>query len=368
MKIILLRRRYTAAGGAERFTMRLARRLAEDGHDVKIASEAWPESTEKIYEVLPVRSRDPWSYAKACESIPERHHCLVLSLERTFHQDIFRAGDGLHCAWLERRGRFEPRFRKILNKWNPKHRRVLALEEEVFKETSTRTVIANSPMVKREILLHTRFPEERVHVICAGVNLERFRPVESAQAKLSTRRMLSPNLPGESLIWCFVGSGFDRKGLKWAIRIAARQEEPIHLIVLGRGEQGIYQRLATEERFRDRLHFLPATTDAADVYRASDAFILPTIYDPCANAALEAAVCGLPVITTTANGACDYVEGVFLEDPSNVDEAAERAAVHARPLILNISQAEKARSALDEKKAWEKTIALITKTGSRLSA
>ena len=52
-----------------------------------------------------------------------------------------------------------------------------------------------------------------------------------------------------------------------------------------------------------QLHFAAEGTALLDVYHAADAFILPTIYDPCANAALEAAACGLPVITTEANGA-----------------------------------------------------------------
>src|SRR5262249_9772562 len=42
-------------------------------------------------------------------------------------------------------------------------------------------------------------------------------------------------------------------------------------------------------------------------FGAADAFVLPTIYDPLPNAALEAMACGLPVITTTKSGAAELV-------------------------------------------------------------
>jgi UDP-glucose:(heptosyl)LPS alpha-1,3-glucosyltransferase len=46
----------------------------------------------------------------------------------------------------------------------------------------------------------------------------------------------------------------------------------------------------------------------ARVYAAADVFILPTIYDPFSNACLEALACGLPVITTRANGLSEIIE------------------------------------------------------------
>jgi UDP-glucose:(heptosyl)LPS alpha-1,3-glucosyltransferase len=46
---------------------------------------------------------------------------------------------------------------------------------------------------------------------------------------------------------------------------------------------------------------------------------LPTIYDPCSNAVLEALGCGCPVVTTAANGASEFItpgiNGAVLDQP-----------------------------------------------------
>ena len=49
-------------------------------------------------------------------------------------------------------------------------------------------------------------------------------------------------------------------------------------------------------------------SDLVRLYAAADIFILPTIYDPFSNACLEALACGLPVITTRANGFSEIIE------------------------------------------------------------
>ena len=42
-------------------------------------------------------------------------------------------------------------------------------------------------------------------------------------------------------------------------------------------------------------------------YAAGRVLALPTIYDPCSNVVLEALAGGLPVVTTAANGASEFI-------------------------------------------------------------
>ena len=44
-----------------------------------------------------------------------------------------------------------------------------------------------------------------------------------------------------------------------------------------------------------------------NAYFAADFLVHPTFYDPCSLVVLEALACGLPVITTRANGASELL-------------------------------------------------------------
>ena len=72
-----------------------------------------------------------------------------------------------------------------------------------------------------------------------------------------------------------------------------------------------------------------------DVLRAADGLLLPTRYDPFANASLEAAACGLPVVSTRQNGAMEVIDdgGLAVDDPEDtgalaraLDDLADPAA------------------------------------------
>jgi UDP-glucose:(heptosyl)LPS alpha-1,3-glucosyltransferase len=49
---------------------------------------------------------------------------------------------------------------------------------------------------------------------------------------------------------------------------------------------------------------------------------LPTLYDPCSNVVLEALACGLPAVTTAANGAAEFItpggNGAVIPQPDDI--------------------------------------------------
>ncbi len=81
---------------------------------------------------------------------------------------------------------------------------------------------------------------------------------------------------------------------------------------------------------------------------ASDGFVLPTLYDPFPNAALEALACGLPVVTSTGSGAREAIrEAVngWVRDALDVDGIADAMARLAEP-GTGASMAEAARASV----------------------
>ena len=359
MKTIwLLRRRYTAVGGGERFVARLARALSLRDWQVRIASEDWPESDDGHYTIAHVPTNSPAAFARHwSDHLAPASEGVVFSLERTGRQHLYRAGDGVHAAWLERRAPSRSLLGRLLAPFNPKHRAVLRLERATFDPTHTGRIVANSPMVRDEILARFAYSADRIEVIPPGVDLDTYTPCRDAGRREALRVRFG--VPCDAIAWVFVGSGFERKGLATALRIAAAQKTaPIWLLVLGRGRTAPVRRLAERVGLGPRLVFLPAGTPALDAYHAADAFILPTIYDPCSNATLEAAACGLPVITTPGNGATAFVRAIVLDDHLDVAEAAVRCAPAARPFDSSKVD-EKARVRLDEKPCWDALLRLV---------
>ena len=76
--------------------------------------------------------------------------------------------------------------------------------------------------------------------------------------------------------------------------------------------------------------FAGSTDEPERYYGAADLLVHPTFYDACSRTVLEAMASGLPVITTTSNGASgiltDGEEGFVIEDPRNIGNFSERIA------------------------------------------
>ncbi|MBA3273707.1 MAG: glycosyltransferase family 4 protein, partial [Chthoniobacterales bacterium] len=210
----------------------------------------------------------------------------------------------------------------------------IRLEESLLRECRAGRVIANSTMVKDEIVSFYGYPAERIEVVPNGVPLEQFR--YTSEQRESSRSTLS--IAPDDIGVLFVGSGWERKGLAHAIDAFEKlNSRKLKLLIAGRGDPDRY-------RSRDAV-FLGEANDVASLYRAADIFLLPTLYDPFSNASLEALASGLPVITTRSNGFAetidDGVHGTILQepDPAVIADAiafwsvADRRAA-ARPLII----------------------------------
>jgi UDP-glucose:(heptosyl)LPS alpha-1,3-glucosyltransferase len=235
----------------------------------------------------------------------------LMSLERVWRCNIYRAGDGVHRAWLARRAELLGPMRRFMARLNRKHSEILRLEEALFRKQGADRVIANSQMVKNEIVEFYDYPAERIDLIYTGVPLKVFSP--SDDRRFEQRRAL--NLREDDVALVFAGSGWERKGLREAI--AACGNLKLRLLVAGRGD---------ERKFKaPNVQFLGVVRDMPALYAAADIFILPTFYDPFSNACLEALASGLPVITTRDNGFSEVIEdGVH---GSIVDHATNTAAL-----------------------------------------
>ena len=350
MKIGLVRRGYARTGGAEIYLRRFAETAVAAGHECVLFSEQWPRMAWPFGHVQVV-SDSPKKFADAFAALRPHDECdFLFSLERVHTCDAYRAGDGVHAAWLERRARFEPFWKPWLRQYNAKHRETLALEKHLFGPDGARLVIANSRMVQAEIVQHFGYPAERIHVVHNGVPPFTVPP----EARAQTRRELG--LRDDDFAVLFAGSGWERKGLRFAIEAMNAARLPnATLLVAGRGnERGLPR--------SGRVRFLGPVKDMTRCLAAADAFLLPTLYDPFSNACLEALAAGLPLITTAHNGFAEIIEpgleGEVVAQPDDIaalaaalekwSDPARRAAIRPRLLTLGaqFSIAENVRQTL----------------------
>jgi len=322
LTITFARRGYSPSGGAEAYLKRLAQGVVDLGHEARlVATDDWPTNEWSFGSITRVKANSAIGFADELKTTRPQLSCDVLmSLERVWCRNVYRAGDGVHQAWLNRRRRFEMPLQRFVRSLNRNHRDILQLEESLFARGGTGRVIANSEMVKDEIVDLYRYPADKIDLVRNGVPLDRFRSDPALREKSRVDLKLKP----DEVALLFAGSGWERKGLRFAIEaFELCRDRKLRLLVAGRGDARGYKpkRFFTEEPIR----FLGEVADLRPIYAAADIFILPSVYDPFSNACLEALASGLPVITTRDNGFSEIIENDV--HGSIVDRSSDSAAL-----------------------------------------
>jgi UDP-glucose:(heptosyl)LPS alpha-1,3-glucosyltransferase len=364
--IACVRRGYSPTGGAEAYLKRLAHGVVEAGHKVQlIATNEWPEDQWPFGPITRLGAESVVGFADEVEQIRTQLGCdVLLSLERVWRCDVYRAGDGVHRAWLGRRRKFELPLKQFARALNRKHRDLLHLEGSLFASRKAGRVIVASQMVNDEIVDLYGYPADRIDIVRNGVPLDKFRFDSEIREKAREELKLKP----DQIALLFAGSGWERKGLLFAIQaMALCQNGEIRLLVAGRGNTALYKTKRLRLWREEPVRFLGEVADLVRVYAAADIFILPTIYDPFSNACLEALACGLPVITTRSNGFSEIIEDSV--HGSTVDHAGDLSGLRdairfwsdasrrAAARSVNIRRA----SQFDISKNVEQTMAILTR-------
>ena len=338
MKIAIIRQRYNPFGGAERFVERALGALAGEGAEVTLITRNWDGAPREGFRqitcdpaysrLLGGRAARDRSFAEAAQAeMAKGGFDITQSHERIPGCMIFRAGDGVHAAWLDHRARILGPLQRLTQRWSPYHRYVLGAEKAMFADPALQAVICNSQMVADEVERYYGVARSKLQVIYNGVDTEVFHPGLADEFRRSVRA--GNGIPDEAPLLLFVGSGFERKGVPQLLRAAVRMKRTDARIVIVGADRKLkaMQKLSELLRLSRRVLFTGPLKDVRPWYGAADGFVLPTLYDPCPNAALEAFACGLPVVTSTTCGAQEWVrsgENGWVVDAVDIDGLARR--------------------------------------------
>jgi len=336
LRITMAVRYFEPRGGAEKFSLNLARFLVERGHRVRVhAFRGAPVDGVdlRILPFPPLTGR-PWrdwaTGRRLAQALGRDDADVTWGEQKTWNANVLRPGGGSEEEYWKAHAAFhglaggDTSWRRRLHL---KRCFDLSAERRGFECPRLRRVIVNSGLVRGHLLQHYPYLAGRIEVVHNGVESRPGAGTGDERASTLLSLGLDPGCPTA----LFVGHDFKRKGLAHALRavaLARRRDPdwPLQLVVAGRERPGSYLRQARELGLGRSVAFVGAAPDAAALFAAADALLFPSLFDPFANVTVEALSAGLPVLTTRQNGGHELisegVEGWVIDDPTDAGALA----------------------------------------------
>ena len=324
----LIRSTYSPFGGVERVALSLVEGLLKKGVDVTLLTfpgQSWPIKDPNLHTVTLGMFRthrliQAWSFEQAVRRYLQRHDFdCIFSLDKVSCFTHLHAGGGTHKTFLRIKAGYSGRLSRFFRRFSLFHRYTLYLEKKGFENSRLQRVRCNAQMVKRDVQDDYGVPEEKLCVIHSGIRWQAMGPTFDDRKAVGNDLRRQHGITPEWKCLLFLGSGFDRKGLDIAIQGLAALPADFHLLVVGKGATGPYERLVEGLNLAERVHFLGSQAQGWRYAACCQALVLPSRYDPFGGAAAEGHAMGIPVLVSDTTGFADYVipgeNGVILPNP-----------------------------------------------------
>jgi len=203
----------------------------------------------------------------------------------------------------------------------------------IFKERQFKHIAANSELVKNELITRFGIPSSDISVIYPSVNEKQFYPFE--KEKTSAVRAELGIKEDEFLIGLITSGNFKKRGVDRFFKAINLLPESIankcHFVLVGKDKLSPeYEELLDENRFKDRIKFLPVINDVESYFNALDIFVLPARIEEFGRVVAEAMACGAPIITTKWVGASELMKGESANFIYDGEDHAELSALILR--------------------------------------
>jgi UDP-glucose:(heptosyl)LPS alpha-1,3-glucosyltransferase len=349
LRIAMVALDFQRQGGSEGRAGHLIDSLVAAGHEVHLVGARIQGAWDPRVARHPIRAAKHLKWVEilafirgAKRLVATERFDVVHNQIRPYLPGVVTVGGGCHRLYLER---VLPAEKGRLAAWakrcTPLHQILLSLERRRYHAGGSTWVIANSRLNREGILAYYPLPESRIRVAYNGVDAERFTPENAARYRAAVRQALE--LSDGDLALLFVGSNFSRKGLGLVLDALAEAGAPgprLRLVVLGGRPGRRWRRRVATLGLTERVRFVESSPEPERYYAAADVFVLPTHFDPFANATLEAMAAGLPVVTTRMNGVAEILrsgtDGFILDMPPS--------ALGLAKLLLELADADLRRS------------------------
>jgi UDP-glucose:(heptosyl)LPS alpha-1,3-glucosyltransferase len=317
VRVALVIHHVRPTGGQDRYALELARRLAGacelDLVTIRAEDALPPQVTVRVVRApdRPLLLTAALFRRGAARILSQGRYDIVHTVGGAFPGASVVTAQFCHAAWRAVR-REAGAYQRLVTA------QAVRDERRAYRHPNLRAVIAVSQRTAQEVGRHYGPLSVPVTVIPNAVDSARFAPA-------ARRGPTSTNAVPQVL---FVGA-YERKGLDTAIRAVAAMRTRVELVAVGAGDRARFTALARSLGVADRVRLEPPRRDIAECFREADAFVFPTRYEPFGMVVAEAMASGLPVVTSAAAGAADYVRD---GESGYVIPDAEDSAAFARAL------------------------------------
>jgi UDP-glucose:(heptosyl)LPS alpha-1,3-glucosyltransferase len=335
VRVAVIAENYGTAGGSERFVQEVTERLAQTGRfEFHVFANRWSSSCtavrfHKVPRIKFPRFMRPWFFTTMAQrQVARGKFDLVHSHWPTPKAEVFTTHGAPHGHWL----------RKVL-------RRRAGLFDHMMMRIERRMIRDGSRAIFMPVsaFLKDRFGDTygelpgRWIVNGPGVDADRFVPDAVARADVRSRF----GIPMHARVVLFVGMNFETKGLGRLIEgiIHARRLQPaqdIRLLVVGRGRQEPFARIAAQAGMQDAVIFAGLQSSGIErFYSAADAFALVSEFETFGMVVLEAMAARLPVLISDQMGVRELVrdgeQGFVVACAASGERIGERVVAMLEP-------------------------------------
>lgn len=340
MKIALVIENFNpAAGGNERSTQQIAKRLAAQGHDVTIITNSAPTHSKSLSpqpddttESTTPNSPPPghiriltadgpktrsayglWRFRRfAINELSSGPYDVSLSMTLAVPATALQPRGGTVRETLRqniamRKGFLPQLIKRIAILLTPKQLALLYFESKTLRAQRVRRVIAISQYVADQLFKHYTLSKRRIVHIPNAAEVQFFSPPLRERKRNLTRETFG--LAPTDTVFLFVAMNPRLKGydpLLIAFKNALTTNPNLKLIVAGTTDPK-HQQQAEQLNLTPNIRFVGKTSEMDALYLAADTLIHPTYYDPSSKVVLEALLHARPAITTRYNGAAQWV-------------------------------------------------------------
>ena len=343
MKIALNIYKYLPVkGGGEGYLSNFADQLAKRGHEVHIFASEWENSNSRLhYHSIPVIRypkflKDVSFAINSWRRMTGQGFDVVQVVGRALGMNVFNPHCGVEKAWLRQdilsASRPFFRFLKYITRFfSLRQNFILWLDRKQYTDKGVSRIIAISDMIKNDIIKYHDVDPQKIKVVYNGVDLQRFNPSNRNKYRKVVRERLSLS---EELVILYISNNFRLKGLLTLIKALGelkKSRNDFKALIIGRGRDSSYRKIATKLNCLENLIFLGHVKDIETYYAASDIYVHPTFYDSCSLVVTESLASGLPVITTRFDGASGVIdngiEGFVMGNPMDYEALAEKISL-----------------------------------------